>query len=93
MSEKMTCPGCGAHTSSVRTAYVEGEPCPNCDLPAEATAQVLDARRRSADAELTERYTQAIMRAERAEQRVRRLETTLQTLRDVLDEAAKDVPR
>lgn len=63
----MTCPGCNAHTSGVVTAFEEGDPCPYCGLPATATAEILDARKRSADAELTKRYEEAVKRAGRLE--------------------------
>lgn len=62
MSRKMTCPGCDAHTSGVVAAYEDGEPCPYCGLPATATSEILDARSRAADADLTKRYEEAVKR-------------------------------
>ena len=67
MSRKMTCPGCEAHTSGVVTAYEEGEPCPYCGLPAMATEEILSARQRAADADLTKRYEEVVKRAARLE--------------------------
>lgn len=40
MSDKMTCPGCDAHTSSVLGAVERGEPCPYCGLSAETIERV-----------------------------------------------------
>lgn len=46
MSDKMTCPGCDAHTSDVYRAHADGEPCPYCGLSYAASAE-LDEKRRT----------------------------------------------
>jgi hypothetical protein len=89
MSEKMTCPGCQSHTSDVRRAYDEDEPCPHCALPASATDQVLAARRKAADADLTARYEELAVRVGRAESEAVRLRNVVDQFRDVLDEFDK----
>jgi len=55
MSNTMTCEGCDADSSSVRSAYEDGQPCPYCGLPAGATTELLTARKRGADEALIKR--------------------------------------
>lgn len=74
----MTCPGCDAYSSGVVTAFEEGEPCPYCQLPATATAEILDAREHHANAELTQRYEEAV-------KRIGRLETENHALRGAVN--------
>ena len=84
MSEKAECPACGSYLSSIyqMLEYGEGDRCPSCDLPLEAMLTVLAARRRGADAQLTEQLAAAITRAEKAERllRIARLVTLLPIL-------------
>jgi hypothetical protein len=91
VTSKMTCPGCGSYTSNVLHAYNDEDPCPHCGLSAEATAEVLQARRRNADAELTKRYTEMTVRADRAEVRVRQLEEAIATMRRTFDEVTRGI--
>lgn len=89
----MTCPGCDAYTSGVVTAFEEGEPCPYCRLPATATAEILDARKRSADAELTKRYEEAVKRIGGLEAENHALRGALNNIRQAVrqaDEVVKD---
>ena len=60
MSDKMECPGCEGYSSSVLADFNNGEPCRFCGLPHEATVAILAARRKSADADLTEQFETAI---------------------------------
>lgn len=85
----MTCPGCQSHTSDVLRAYDEDEPCPHCGLPASATDQVLAARRKAADADLTARYEELAVRVGRAESEAVRLRNVVDQFRDILDEFDK----
>ena len=55
MSEKMTCPVCNSHSSSVLRAVVEGDPCPNCGTPADVILEVEQLREQRADAALKAR--------------------------------------
>lgn len=73
MSEKATCPGCNAYTSSVFRAFEEGHPCPSCGLSADAAEAVEKARERKATADLAERLLAAERRAEKAEREARAL--------------------
>lgn len=86
MSHKMTCPGCDAHTSGVVTAFDEGEPCPYCGLPATATAEILDARERHANAELTQKYEDAV-------KRIGHLEAERNALRAALNDVKMAISR
>jgi hypothetical protein len=65
---KAECPACKAYLSGVWDA-LEGErdSCPSCGLDAETLRQVMAARKKLADKELTERCEQALIRAARAE--------------------------
>lgn len=40
MSAKALCPACDSYTSDLFTAFQEGQPCPHCNLPAEAAPAV-----------------------------------------------------
>jgi len=82
----MTCPACNAHTSSVRIAYLDDQPCPQCNLPAATAEAILDIRARQADAELTRRYEEALIRAGRAEAELARLRIQFDAIRGVLDD-------
>lgn len=84
MSEKMTCPGCGAHTSSVLVAVEQDEPCPYCGLSSSAIAEVNAMRRRREDDALTERAAEAEIRADRAEAETRRLRSVLDQISDII---------
>jgi DNA repair exonuclease SbcCD ATPase subunit len=68
MGDRMTCPACGAHLSSVLHAFAEGEPCPSCGLPHSAAVAVLDIRRQRADEDVKRRALEAELRAARAEE-------------------------
>jgi hypothetical protein len=78
MSNKATCPACDAHTSSVWTAFADGDPCPYCGLPAGAAEAFENARQRGADEALIEQAARAEQRATAAEERCRVLERALQ---------------
>lgn len=81
----MTCPACGAHSSSVLRAFEEDASCPYCGLSATAAAEVLNARRSAADTELTQKYAEAVIRADKAETRAARLARALDSIRSVLE--------
>lgn len=77
MSDKMTCPGCDAHTSSVLAAVERGDPCPYCGLSAETIERVRQAQARFGETVLTEQLTAALKRAEAAESEARDLRKKL----------------
>lgn len=85
MSTKETCPGCTSHTSAVFAAFRIGDPCPYCSLPSDAATEVRLARRRGADADLTQRYLDAEKRAGKAEAEALRLGAQVELIRSVLD--------
>src|SRR5258708_4233586 len=87
MSEKMTCPGCGTHTSAVAEAHYADQPCPYCGLPAEAAAQVLAVRAARADEKLKATAEEALLRAGKAEGELRRARYRLQQVEAAVKEA------
>lgn len=89
MVDKMTCPGCGAHTSTVLARVREGEPCPNCGLSAEAIIEVTQVRQRAADEELKGRLSTALIERDRAVTEAARLRAAAESARDALDRALK----
>lgn len=80
----MTCLGCQSYTSSVLTAYEDGEPCPYCKLSAAATLEILSIRTARADEELKAKLETAIKERDEAQrerdwakQRLTRIESEL----------------
>lgn len=80
MSEKMTCPGCDSHTSSVFTAYCNGESCPYCDLPHEAFKMINDARKNSVSKQIIVEYTESKRKAVELEKENRLLKAKLSSI-------------
>jgi hypothetical protein len=85
MSDRMTCPGCNVHTSSVLIAFNDDRSCPHCGLSAEATAELLAVREKVANDELKTKLTAALLRADKAERRVYRLEDALREIKGNLE--------
>lgn len=85
MSDRMTCPGCNAYTSSVLNAFENDRPCPHCGLSVEATAELLAVREAVANAELKAKLTAALLRADKAERRVYRLEDAIREIQGNLE--------
>lgn len=90
MSDKMTCPGCEAHLSSVLRAYNDGLPCPNCGLSYTAMDELFKKRRTvavsRANDEVKAIADAALLRAGRAEAELERLRRQLAGVRAALDE-------
>lgn len=88
MSDKMTCPGCDAHTSAVYTAYGDGEPCPYCGLSHEAAYELIDIRQTvrvsRANDEVKAIAEEALKRAGRAEAENERLRRQVDAVRAAL---------
>jgi len=82
VSEKMSCPGCGTHTSDVLRAFQEGQACPNCGLSASAADEVLAVRRAQADERVKAAGEQALVRAGRAESANRVLRYRLDRIKE-----------
>jgi len=87
MADKMTCPACESHTSSILAAFNNDLPCPVCRLPADAARAVIEAEERHVSEELQQRYIEAEQRATKAEREARVLRNRLAALRAVLDES------
>lgn len=92
MSDKTHCPGCGATSSRVHSAVLDGRPCPNCGLPAGIIEQVNAVQERHGETELTRQWQEAVIRADRAEQEATDLRAKLDKLRRVLDEKPEVSP-
>jgi hypothetical protein len=87
VSDKQTCPACEAHTSSVRGAFLRGEPCPHCGLSAGAALELETARSRGAGWAMVRQTAQAVRRAEAAEAEAARLRGLIGRARQALDDA------
>jgi hypothetical protein len=87
MSNKMTCPGCGTHTSSVLAAFEEGRPCPNCGLSAEAALEIQAVRLKRADEELKTRLETAIKERDEAQRELQWAKQRLEKVGETLSEA------
>jgi hypothetical protein len=83
---KRWCPGCENVLSSIGTAFNDGEPCPNCGLPAEAAEAIEKAQVRGASDGLAKRTADAEIRAAKAEAEVSILRARLAEIRRALDE-------
>ncbi|MEO3856181.1 hypothetical protein [Acrocarpospora sp. B8E8] len=67
MSNKMTCPGCDSHSSSILTALLDDRPCPYCGLSAEAMREIEEIRQSRADEALQARLQDAIKERDEAQ--------------------------
>lgn len=85
MSNKMDCLGCDSYTSAIYQAYENGDPCPNCGLPAEVTARVLAARKKAADEDLIQRYQEAEVRTGKALAEAARLRRHLDAIKQAVE--------
>jgi hypothetical protein len=80
----MECPACGSYGSSVLQAFVDGDDCPRCRLPAQAAEQVINARKQHVSAELVDQYTRSILAKQEAERRARLAEHRLREVEQAL---------
>lgn len=88
MSNKMTCPACDSHTSSILNAFEEARPCPNCGLSAEAALEILTVRQKRADEDLKARLETAIKERDEAQRELRWAKKRLTEIGEALEEAA-----
>ena len=84
MSNRMTCPGCEAHTSSVLAACEEGSPCPYCGLSANAILEIGALRVKRADETLKARLEKALVERDRAVAEAARLRGLVEDARRAL---------
>lgn len=80
----MTCPGCGAHTSSVLLSAEDGEACPYCGLSAGAIWEIDAVRRKKADEDLKERLEKALVERDRAVTEAAAIRQVLQGVRSAI---------
>lgn len=95
MADKMTCPGCGSHTSTILSRFNEGQGCDVCGLSSAAMAEIITVQERRADAELKAKLEDALKRADKAEDQARRLRNHLDSLISMAKSVAEqmDDPR
>lgn len=85
MSNKAECPACKVYLSAVYDA-MHGDRdagCPSCGLPAGVLREVEKARGARADAELTRKLEEALVRAGKAEGELARLRGRMYKVRQV----------
>ncbi len=92
MSNKATCPACGSRTSSLwALLYGDGagldDSCPGCGLSVDAMREVLAARERGANKDLTEKYEALLIRVDVAEREARELRQVVADVRSALGPA------
>lgn len=85
MSEKMTCPGCDAHSSSVRGAVVRNEQCPFCGLSAAAILERQGVRKSKADEALKEKVAKLVTDRDKWKHRAEKAELILRGVRSLLE--------
>lgn len=90
MAEKMTCPACNARLSDIRRAFLDGEPCPNCGLSADAAREIEAIRMKRGDEKLKADLEAALIRAGKAETEAARLRRQLDHLRYVIEPALSE---
>lgn len=84
MSLRAWCPACDGETSTLKSAFDHGEPCPYCGLSADAAAYILDLREHGAEALTLEHLAKAERRAERAEAAEREVRGRLNQIRQLV---------
>jgi len=97
VSDKATCPACKAHLSAIwdilNPDWHDGNKgCPSCGLPGSAIREVEAARKARADAELTGKLEQALIRAGQAEGELARLRSRLVQVRTMFAEWERKEP-
>lgn len=90
MSNKMACPACGSHTSSVLAAFEEGRPCPECGLSAEASLEILTVRQRRADEELKTKLEATIKERDTAQRELRFVKARLERITELVGRPLED---
>ena len=86
MSERMTCPGCEAHTSSVLRAFSDDEPCPHCGLSAGAALEIMAVRATNATKAVKVKATEAMKEADRLRAENVKLRAIVERIRWALEE-------
>lgn len=67
----MTCPGCDSESSSVLSAFRDGDPCPFCGLSAQAAAEIDRIHQTRADEALKTQVKTAIKERDAAQREAR----------------------
>ena len=85
MADKLECPACRSYSSRIRRAFDDGESCPCCDLSSATATEILKARARGADAELTAKYTATAHELDQLRSEACTLREKLAQIRMILD--------
>ena len=93
MSNKAECPACKAWLSGVYDA-MEGvrAACPSCGLPGRVLREIEGARKKHADAEVTAKLEEALVRAGKAEAELARLRNQLYPIRRAFADWEREDP-
>lgn len=84
MSRKTHCPACDSYTSSLTSAFENGEPCPSCGLGNDAWNEVLQVRQARDDDEMALRFTKMRIRNDELERQLREVNGRLERLRETI---------
>jgi len=90
MTDKIECPACEANDFAFVSEFREGGPCPYCGLPNDAIGEVFRARKAHADEQLIKKYTEAVQRAERAEEQLAYIQRQAEEAKSCLDVASRE---
>ena len=92
MADKMTCPGCGSHTSAILRAFDEGESCPTCGLSATAAVEIIAVRATRANAEVKAMFEKAVKDGQEWRRRALAAEYRYRRVTDLVGDLEGDVP-
>jgi hypothetical protein len=90
MSDKMTCPVCGSHTSGVFSAAQNGDPCPRCGAPADVILRVDALRETRADEALKAELERTVIELGRVTAERDQLAVMVEAIRMVLSPEERD---
>lgn len=90
MADKMTCPGCDSHSSSVLADFERGDRCRFCGLSAEAAQEIMDIREKRANAAVEAAFKDLRVRLDKAERELATATRRLTAIRDALDENERE---
>lgn len=91
MSDKMSCLGCDAYSSSVLEAFNDGEPCPYCGLSAATTLELQTVRKARSDEALKAKCEQALKERDEAQRELRWAKQRLERLASTLGESVRQL--
>jgi hypothetical protein len=78
------CPGCDSETSTLKTAFDEGDSCPYCGLGNDAWHEVTVIRRARDDDDLSQRYAEVRVENDRLERELATVTRKLSILKSAV---------